>query len=269
MSQDDEYAEKTSIHAYHWSTFGSGDPFTHELPFQSPAPLLLTSFGKISAIHIAGLDFKHHSIRSFALDITTKVTEFQFTAQGGQRTDTQQQQTSHNSLIDCHADVWTRFPVRAAIPNHINMVTDAKTSLTFATDRDFDKYEAHFSNLVQTFEQTTRKPTEGLLKKIVINAVQATKLRDHLQNAPVTEFCLGSWLVSFFCLIPIHVAVTRENRFMPLKDGVISPEWEKELLGAEVGKIVDNLSLGWYESIFQSSRLVRELSSASVVLAER
>lgn len=268
MSQDDEYAEKTSIHAYHWGTFGSGDPFTHELPFQSPAPLLLTSFGKISAIHIAGLDFKHHSIRSFALDITTKVTEFQFTAQGGQRTDTQQQ-TSHNSLIDCHADVWTRFPVRAAIPNHINMVTDAKTSLTFATDRDFDKYEAHFSNLVQTFEQTTRKPTEGLLKKIVINAIQATKLRDHLQNAPVTEFCLGSWLVSFFCLIPIHVAVTRENRFMPLKDGVISPEWEKELLGAEVGKIVDNLSLGWYESIFQSSRLVRKLSSASVVLAER
>ena len=39
---------------------------------------------------------------------------------------------------------------------------------------------------------------------------------------------------------------------MPLKDGVSSAEHEHSLLGAEVSQIVDAISLGWYESIFQS-----------------
>jgi hypothetical protein len=59
-------------------------------------------------------------------------------------------------------------------------------------------------------------------------------------------------LADLLCLIPIHIAITQENRFVPLKDGVVSAQLEKSLLGAEVNKIVDSLSLGWYESIFQS-----------------
>ena len=59
-------------------------------------------------------------------------------------------------------------------------------------------------------------------------------------------------MVDIFCLIPIHIAIARENRFLPLKDGVWSLEAERALLGAEIGRIVDSLSFGWYESIFQS-----------------
>ena len=69
---------------------------------------------------------------------------------------------------------------------------------------------------------------------------------------PVSRFRAGEWLADLLCLIPIHIAITHENRFVPLKDGVVSAELEKSLLGAEVNKIVDSLSLGWYESIFQS-----------------
>ena len=69
---------------------------------------------------------------------------------------------------------------------------------------------------------------------------------------PVSQLKLGEWLVDLLCLIPIHIAITRENRFIPLKDGVTSSEWEKSLLGADVSRIIDGLSLGWYESIFQS-----------------
>lgn len=39
---------------------------------------------------------------------------------------------------------------------------------------------------------------------------------------------------------------------MPLKDGVFSSDLEQSLLGATVDQIVDNLSFGWYESIFSS-----------------
>jgi hypothetical protein len=52
--------------------------------------------------------------------------------------------------------------------------------------------------------------------------------------------------------MPIRIAIAHENRVVPLKDGVVSSELEKSLLEAEVNRIIDSLSLGWYESIFQS-----------------
>jgi hypothetical protein len=79
-----------------------------------------------------------------------------------------------------------------------------------------------------------------------------------------SRFRTGEWLVELLCLIPIHIAVTRENRFVPLKDGISSAALEKSLLGAEVTQIVDHLSFGWYESLFQSymsNRPVKVVSS--------
>jgi len=68
----------------------------------------------------------------------------------------------------------------------------------------------------------------------------------------VSRYLVGEWLVDLLCLIPIHIAVCRENRFVPLADGVFSSDLERSLLGAKVTEIVDKLSFGWYESIFQS-----------------
>ena len=57
------------------------------------------------------------------------------------------------------------------------------------------------------------------------------------------------------------LAVTRENRFIPLKDGVWDPEYERSLLGADVHAIVDALSLGWYESLLQSYMATKVITS--------
>ncbi|KAG2336307.1 hypothetical protein BDR05DRAFT_1015075 [Suillus weaverae] len=46
------------------------------------------------------------------------------------------------------------------------------------------------------------------------------------------------------CLIPIQIAATKENCFIPLKDGVYSTELEESLLGADVNRIVDYVSFG-------------------------
>jgi len=72
--------------------------------------------------------------------------------------------------------------------------------------------------------------------------------------------------------------VTGQNRFIPLRDGVISQEFEQSLLGADVARIAEEcvqsfshssqfssiefdirLSFGWYESIF-ASYLARKVS---------
>jgi hypothetical protein len=128
-------------------------------------------------------------------------------------------------------------------------------SLTFVTEHDSQPFDVYFSDLIQTFERTTRKPTGSELRRIKVSAEQygvfSQKVIGDL-DWDASRYRVGEWLVDVFCLIPIHIAVCRENRFVPLADGVMSSDLERNLLGAEVNKIVDKLSFGWYESIFQS-----------------
>src|SRR5882762_6840107 len=98
--------------AYHWGTFGSTSGFPlGPLSLPSADAMVLTSFGRKN-IHLIGLDIVNHQCRSISLDIKRKVTEFMFKEKGSRvvsrgHTDS----TMHNCLIDCHAEVWTRFPV--------------------------------------------------------------------------------------------------------------------------------------------------------------
>ncbi|KAG2136641.1 hypothetical protein DEU56DRAFT_805040 [Suillus clintonianus] len=102
--------------AYHWSTFGSTDGYPLEIPdLPSDQPLLLTSLIKRSIVHLVTLDIDSNSCRSFALDITHKVTEFTFKEKGVRGGGAQSENvTAHNCSIDCHTEVWTRFPVLSA-----------------------------------------------------------------------------------------------------------------------------------------------------------
>ncbi|KAK0446846.1 hypothetical protein EV421DRAFT_1707226 [Armillaria borealis] len=264
--------DQTTLQAYHWNSFGSSHEITLQLPPGFSNDCILSSFVNRNCIHLISLDEHSQSCSSVILDITKKITEFQFKEKGGNRTshvEGSEGSTRHNSLIECFSDVWTRFPVVAAIQHSIGggNGVQAPKALTFATDRDFEKFGPHFSDMVQSFELRTRKPTNDVLRHIEVRAVPLSDIASLVTREdtwPVSQFPLGAWLVNLFCLIPIHIAITRENRFLPLKDGVVSVEWEKSLLGAEVGKIIDSVSFGWYESIFQSymaKKPVRVVSS--------
>ncbi|KAF9231334.1 hypothetical protein BU15DRAFT_90941 [Melanogaster broomeanus] len=109
--------------------------------------------------------------------------------------------------------------------------------------------------MIYSFERSTKKPTGDILKSIKVSAASFSVFCEELcGDRPwnVSQYRAGEWLVDFLCLIPIHIAITKENRFVPLTDGVYSPDLEKSLLGADVNRIVDSLSFGWYESLFQS-----------------
>jgi hypothetical protein len=128
-------------------------------------------------------------------------------------------------------------------------------TLVFVTNGDGRPFSSHFSDLIHTFERASRKPTGDELRGISVSACTFPSFALQFLSSPdwpVSRFRAGEWLADLLCLIPIHIAITHENRFVPLKDGVVSAELERSLLGAEVNKIVDSLSLGWYESIFQS-----------------
>ncbi|KAI9450273.1 hypothetical protein BJY52DRAFT_1357697 [Lactarius psammicola] len=266
----DEDGERT-ITAYHWSTFASTRGISVTLP-DFPIDLdeaLLTSVVNRNNIHFVGLDLDTRSCRSVVLDITRKATEFTFTERRSKASSRHGKQTVHNCLIDCHSDVWTRFPVVPAVKRHTITSSSQRLrkALVFVTDDHRRPYSSHFSDIISAFEKTSRKPTGDELKSIVVSARSFPSFSQEFLSSPdwpVSRFRAGEWLADLLCLIPIHIAITHENRFVPLKDGVVSPQLEKSLLGAEVNRIVDSLSLGWYESIFQSywaSKPVKVVSS--------
>ena len=253
----DEDGQRT-ITAYHWSTFASTSGITVTLP-DFPVDLdaaLLTSIVNRNSIHLVGLDIYTRSCRSVVLDITRKATEFAFQErpEGSLR---HVQRTVHNSLIDCHRDVWARFPVVATVKRQTISSSSQRRqkTLIFVTDDHMRPFSSHFSEMIYEFQRSSGKPTGGELTSILVSARPFSSFtRDFLSNPawPSSHFRFGEWLADLLCLIPIHIAITHENRFVPLKDGVVSPQHEKSSLGAEVNQIVDSLSIGWYESIFQS-----------------
>ncbi|KAF9218569.1 hypothetical protein BS17DRAFT_720337 [Gyrodon lividus] len=260
-----------AVTAHHWGTFGSTEGITLDIPnLPVGGNFLVTSLISRTAVHLVTLDFSAHTCHSYALDITRKITEFMFKEKGHRGPSSRNTNTTaHNCIIDCHSEVWTRFPVLPAVQRETISASSLRSpkTLVFVTDRDFAMFTSHFAEMIHTFERATKKPTGDVLKSIRVSAASFAVFSkelcgDHPWN--VSQYRAGEWVVDFLCLIPIHIAITKENRFIPLKDGVYSTDLEKSLLGADVNRIVDSLSFGWYESLFQSymaSKPVKVVSS--------
>jgi len=208
-------------------------------------------------VFLMGLDTNSGSVQSIAIKITKKRTELMFRENDGNSSNNRMRHTLHNSLLDCHAEVWSRFPVVAAVKRRTltSLSERQQKSITCIAENHLQPFGSYFSDLIQTFEKTTRKPTGDELRNTKVLAKEFSTFQGEViisSDWDVSRYRVGEWLVDLLCLIPIHIAVCRENRFVPLADGVLSSDLETSLLGAEVSEIVDKLSFGWYESIFQS-----------------
>jgi hypothetical protein len=246
---------RNGAQAIHWATFGSSSGILVDLPSVNFGSFAATSLERRNVVCLLMLDTFHGTCRSFALSITSKSTEFIFREQSSRHHAgvMPARKTFHNCLIDCHVDVWTRFPVVPAVERNI-LSTSGRCSpvLAFITSRDHRRYSPYFRELVTSFTSKTRKPTDGKLDNIDIQTSDMDKILSRPVSQWVSAYRAGAFLLEILCLIPIHIALTRDNRFVPLKDGVLRADFERQLLGASVGRIVDNLSFGWYESVFQS-----------------
>ena len=241
------------LHVYHWTTFGTSEGIPLPLPtVRQNQDLLLTSLVNRNNVYLLFLDLSKQCCQSVALDITKRSTEFTF-KQKGFKDNKDEPRGFHNPLVDCHSEVWTRFPVVAAVRRQIFVSSDRKQKiLVFVADENRLGFPDHFSEMIHSFEKQTRKPTEEELRSIQLSAMTFDAFTRKVAQFDISRFRAGEWLVDLLCLIPIHIAIAQENKFVPLKDGVLSAEVERSLLGADVGQIVDSLSFGWYESLFQS-----------------
>ena len=132
--------------------------------------------------------------------------------------------------------MWTKFPVTAAIVNSaIAKAVHQPRCILFVSSTPPSAFAPYFDVMIQNFEYKTQKPTKDVLKETKIFAARDWKAPS--KDIPNSEFQIGDWLVGLFCLIPIHLAVMRSNRFIPLKDGVDSPQFEHSLHGANITQI--------------------------------
>jgi hypothetical protein len=253
-----EEDESRYLVAHHWATFGAAEGFTIPLP-ESHGSISVTSFVHRPSVHLMMVNEKDGYCKSLALDITKKSSEYMFREKGKRvATDVVQGRTYvNNCLIDCFKDVWTRFPVIATISRQTidSSALRQPKRIVFISDQSQYKFETYFVGLARSFEEETKKPTGGQLATTVIDSRTHEEMTQLFNDGLVdfaSRFCSGQWLVDLLCLLPIHIAIARENRFIPLKDGVASVQYERSLLGAEVRQIADSLSFGWYESILQS-----------------
>lgn len=142
-------------------------------------------------------------------------------------------------------------------------------SITFIMDNPSLPFNGYFRSMIADFEKRTCKPTNRKLLAIQVHSKRFESV-DWDDASSISVYKAGEWLFELICLIPIHIAVAWKNRFIPLKDGVFDTEAEKSLLGAEVFQIINAISLGWYESIFNSymaSKPVRVISSMGMWLS--
>ncbi|KAF7308315.1 VWFA domain-containing protein [Mycena chlorophos] len=212
--------DRIGYRCYHWDTFGSSEGIglgELDLPQTPAAVISLVSRRKV---HLVALDSENCLCRSMVLDIKKKATEFMFKEMGAKSASKAvKDDAANNCLINVHADVWTRFPVVAAVQRQTVSASHRRPRrLLFVSERNHEKYPSHFKDLINNFEQKTRKPTGDVLHGIRVSAVSHMAFYGALSTSIVEELSVlkaGEWVVDLLCLIPIQIALTRDNRFLP------------------------------------------------------
>ncbi|KAF8306077.1 hypothetical protein DL93DRAFT_2172249 [Clavulina sp. PMI_390] len=248
-----EETNSMDVRVYHSASFGTNQEGTSfSVGSLAWSQGTLTSFGPRSNAYLVAWSMEHTQLTSVRFEIKTRISEFSFKAQDRPRQKNGGRETRHNSLMDIHSEIWTKFPVASTVTRSSPAAQRETPLLQFITDSPDKPFAAYFAKLIQQFEKSTQKPTQGKLEELRIEAVSFASLHAEGHGFEVTSYPAGKWLVELLCLIPIHLAITSGNRFIPLANGVNSAEFERSLLGADVMQIANSITLGWYESIFAS-----------------
>ncbi|PKY22475.1 hypothetical protein RhiirB3_503321, partial [Rhizophagus irregularis] len=170
--------------------------------------------------------------------------------------------TNLNGLIDAYGLMFERYSVESCIDPEQNRPLSLKIVLD--VDNDIEKYGEKFEDYIiemfKNLKRSTKKPT-SILEEFTTSVITFQKL--DVENAKFqkkfsSEYQLGEWIIQLCCLIPIQIAVARNNLFQPLRDGLSSNDDHVGLdddgddgYGLHVDGIAKNISFGWYEGIFK------------------
>ncbi|KAG9032050.1 hypothetical protein FS837_002824, partial [Tulasnella sp. UAMH 9824] len=139
-------------------------------------------------------------------------------------------------------------------------------NLTFVTHTKHNNIERipyYFINMTRDFIQQSHKPTGRHLRDIDVRMLLTEDIRWHYSYLQPCR--AGEWFVELISLIPIHIALALDNRFLPCRDGISEQAVALELLGREVKEIIDIITLGPYEAILGSYMAARPIKVVSAM----
>lgn len=236
------------------------ESFDDKSCIQIPLPLLSTSLvsagvtfiGTRDRVQLLLMDADLQVCNSYSLHIVGRASIFSFRSLGAHRNiENTRRPTSNNCLLDCHVGVWTRYALDPPIKHQRSvMAIEHLPAILIMSRCERSVVEQYFAMMMRKFKETTKKPSKHILDRIQPLVVSHWAPAE--DKTDTSRYQIGDWLVSLFCLIPIHIAYTDASRFIPVKDGVASAQFERTLLGCSQVEITHRLSLGWYESIFTS-----------------
>lgn len=221
--------------AYHSASFGL-KPDCHNiiLPDGDPSFFELSSLGHRNLVHVIHMSLDDHTLTSTSLRITQESSSYQFTSRKLNSSLKAEQRAEHGAihpLISCHEEMWTRFPVVAAVQREtLNQDGRSPSFIHFITPRENIDFGVCFKDMLKRCKKQTKKTFDIRLKTRKILAIAPDDLRLPISSS---TFIMGEWIVELLCLLPIQIAVTRENLFLPLKDGVLSSDVESSMLGID------------------------------------
>ncbi|CAG8505503.1 11510_t:CDS:10 [Funneliformis caledonium] len=159
-----------------------------------------------------------------------------------------------NGLIDAYKLMFEKYPVDSCVDPEQNRPLNLKIVLDLENNDNIEEYDEKFkeyiSEIFKDLKSSTKKPST-VLKKFSTSVITFKEL--DIKNVKFQKYSskykLGDWIIQLCCLIPIQIAVARNNLFLPLRDGLFS-NVEFDGLG-HVNNIAENISFGWYEGIFK------------------
>lgn len=224
---------KALVKAFHVASFGqrlNGFDLEPHLKMVGDS-LAFAKVGHSQHVHLVSL--QEDTLYSQVLHITSRSADYFFRSSGVSEGPVSMAKAS---LIHCFTEVWTRYPIIAAIDSqcHRAEVKSQPNRVLFVTTQNHGLFVKEFAKQVKDFERKHHKPTGNRLSNLDVKAT--SKFGD---ASECSEFPFGDWLASLFCLIPIHVAITRANQFIPLKDGSISAAFDDSTSGVEVEQLAN------------------------------
>ncbi|CAG8595419.1 6107_t:CDS:2, partial [Scutellospora calospora] len=180
--------------------------------------------------------------------------------------------TCLNGLIDAYRLMFEKYSVDSSIDTEQTRPLSLLIALDIQDDEKVEDYKEKFEDYIfEMFEElkrSTKKPATSLKKftKSVTTFNNLNIVDPEFQQENTTEYQLGEWIIQLSVLLPIQIAVARNNLFTPLRDGLSSEVEQADLedgYARHVDAIAQNISFGWYEGIFKhfGNRQVKVVSS--------
>jgi hypothetical protein len=171
-----------------------------------------------------------------------------------------------NGLLDAYQQMFVKFPVQPCLQTQqlgsmerrlILMVSEEVSKDTVNLDVLSDSARQYMKRSFDELRKMTSKDVKALndFKVSVVSGAHATAVLESCFRS-IEEVSFSDWLIRAFCLIPIQIAMAAQNRFVPMRDGVMA-----EISQRDMHSIADSITFGMSLKFSSCDRMFNKITT--------